>query len=238
VAVADLQVAPTEPPAYSAPEYGSYDDVLTHVATWDEALKARVNPVLSFLQRDLEVKRQDMDEAKNRYNNIITRLEEGGAADAKTLSSMNEEQHAIIDALAAETTTMAWDAFKVVHPEQDRMPEPMRNEFAQACSNMHALFGDKPNLLGMIEAAYEYAAWKTKTDLDGLRNPQSNVTPIAQARAERMNKPIMPPAQPTREAQRQALVAETGLAYTQPRRSIDEQPLQEILDRHEKYLDM
>jgi hypothetical protein len=191
-----------------------------------------MNPVLAYVQRDLDLKRQEMDEAKDRFNGLITRLEEGGVSDASALSEKIEEQSKVLDALAEESVSLAWDAFRELHPEEKNIPAPMRAEFASAAQNMHALFGDKPNMLHMIRAAYEFAAWKTKTDTAALRNPVQ--TPVAIARSERQGRPVIA-ASP--EAQRQALVADTGMAYSHPRRNIDAMSMDDILDQNDKWLD-
>jgi hypothetical protein len=209
--------------------------VIDHVATWDDAYKARMNPVLAYLQRDQSLKHQELDEALGRYNNLIQRLEEGGVADASALSATIDEQVKVIEAVAEESVTMAWDAFREIHPESKSLPAEMRNEFASACGNMYALFGDKPHMLHMIKAAYEFSAWKTKTNLDELRNPRAALAPVTTARAERQGRPLVTP---NSQAERQALVAETGMAYTQPRRSLDSMSQDDIMDQHDKLLDL
>jgi hypothetical protein len=205
------------------------------VATWDEPLKSRINPVLAYVQRDLSLKHQELDDALGRYNGLIQRLEEGGVQDASALSAQIDESAKVIDAIAEENVTMAWDAFRSLHPEEKSLPAPMRTEFASACSNMYALFGDKPHMLHMIEAAYEFAAWKTKTDLAELSRPAAPTATIVTGRKERQREPI---AVPTLDASKQALVAESGMAYTQPRHDIGAMSMEDILDRNDKLLDL
>jgi len=196
-----------------------------------EEHQPRIQSLLTSLNEQVSEYRSGLDNARGRFEaaetdfrDLISRLD-GASSDesVKILSSQVEDQNQQLIDTTSDLIGTTWKAFNVIHPEFEKIPDNLRNEFATLLEDKS--FYDKfhgDTLLDKMEDAWRFAAFRTGVDLSRA----ASTTRTSAHRPASSNENV------SMQSKRQGVIADGALSSNRSTRTIDDMSWEDIRDRH------